>query len=1157
MTTVRQGQHTPPTRAFQHLIKPRLSPILRSSIALSSSLRSLRSLWSNGLPEPRMPGPGSPFHRSTVISFLLPCLFMLFFGSAGGTGITTGQLLQSSTFLAAGWDYEQVWTQTDGKTIPCLSTLTQPGKTHQLSIEVDNTVHVYVYPEWTLVTLTPAPAPGYALAGWTCSDLYENAYFYQETITVLMDKDITVKTFFLPDAPISIQTVEDLQKIGNDFSFPLWWDYILENDIDASATATWDGGTGFSPIGGMEDPFTGAFDGQGHVISNLTINQSYYTNLGLFVYIGEIGEIKNIGLIRCSVSGTTAYIGGLAGYNQGKITQCYVIGSVSGRDNVGGLIGKNYGGAVSQCYVTGSVSGSEGVIGGLIGSSSYGSFTQCYAAAIVSGTRDSVGGLIGSSYDETITQCYAAGTVTGHDDVGGLIGFARENTASQCYAVGAVTGRDNIGGLIGVDRESTVEISFWDTQTSGQTSSSGGTGKTTAEMVQQATFTDWDFLDVWNIIENTTYPYLQCIPFEYQEGEVTPPDGWQDEGEGAFEGQCEGTLEGQFEGETEMEGEYAWEGQCEGEWYEEGEWEGEAEGEGEYEGIAEGEGAIEGEAEGQAEGESEGAEEGMQEEGAPEEGELEGIMEGALEGEGAPEEGEAEEWENPLDMQLNHQINVSEYTPGQPLEITLTLSGTSTEDLRAIALAETLPGGWTFSSMQAVSGDLPPIAPSSGDTDILEFLWINMPNFPYSFTYTAIPPEDACGPVQLSGQLFYRTNGPEYRSSVSTHIINGPLCQEWENPRGATLNQRVTVSAYRPAHPISIILTISFASTHGLQAVGLYQTLPSGWTFAEMHAVRGELPALYDLDSGCLSFAWIEIPQFPITFTYTIIATADACGPVQIPGQVLYRTNDPEYRSSLATITIDGPDCNEVWENPLAAQLIQQASISEYFPGQSMDITLTLNFSGTEGLAAVGLYQIFPPGWAFVGMHAISGELPPLTQQEEYAYLRSFAWFIIPSFPITFAYTVTPPPDACGPAQIIGQIIYRTDGPAYFSDRVTTPIPGPACKSNAALLSLALTLQDNFQKADRDNDNQLTFKEAMDLVPELVQSQFIYLDANDDGYLSQDELSAYAAMQLPAGCHAKLNHYCTFRTWLKKSLGDLFLSLLLLIAFRRVCPRSH
>jgi hypothetical protein len=56
--------------------------------------------------------------------------------------------------------------------------------------------------------------------------------------------------------------------------------------------------------------------------------------------------------------------------------------------------------------------------------------------------------------------------------------------------------------------------SFWDIETSGEPNSAGGTGKTTAEMKTMSTFTDagWDFVEIWGIGENQTYPFLRTEP---------------------------------------------------------------------------------------------------------------------------------------------------------------------------------------------------------------------------------------------------------------------------------------------------------------------------------------------------------------------------------------------------------------------------------------------------------------------------------------------------------------------------------------------------------------------------------------------------------------------------------------------------------------------
>ncbi len=89
-----------------------------------------------------------------------------------------------------------------------------------------------------------------------------------------------------------------------------------------------------------------------------------------------------------------------------------------------------------------------------------------------------------------------------------------KGTISNCYAAGSIQGDRYIGGLVGYNRNGTVTSSFWDITTSGQATSDGGEGKTTADMKTNETFTNngWDFIKVWSIIEGQTYPFLRQIP---------------------------------------------------------------------------------------------------------------------------------------------------------------------------------------------------------------------------------------------------------------------------------------------------------------------------------------------------------------------------------------------------------------------------------------------------------------------------------------------------------------------------------------------------------------------------------------------------------------------------------------------------------------------
>jgi hypothetical protein len=95
---------------------------------------------------------------------------------------------------------------------------------------------------------------------------------------------------------------------------------------------------------------------------------------------------------------------------------------------------------------------------------------------------------------------------------------------SNSYSTGSATGNSSVGGLVG-DNSGTVSGSFWNVETSGQSTSAGGTGKTTAEMKNIATFSGaaWNIIAVanpgarnpayiWNIVTGQSYPFLSWQP---------------------------------------------------------------------------------------------------------------------------------------------------------------------------------------------------------------------------------------------------------------------------------------------------------------------------------------------------------------------------------------------------------------------------------------------------------------------------------------------------------------------------------------------------------------------------------------------------------------------------------------------------------------------
>jgi hypothetical protein len=303
-------------------------------------------------------------------------------------------------------------------------------------------------------------------------------------------------------SPYLIYTAGELNLIG---LFPCDWGkhFKLMADIDLSAFDGKDGRPAFSIIGdccpiyipsGYElsyslglggTPFTGVFDGNCHTISHLKVNvQSRFA--GLFDGLGHGGQVRNLGVVDVNVTSSFFLPPDLE-----ERDPYYEDPLWSYSCPAGGLVGYNEGGTLTNCYSTGAVRGIGSEAGGLVGFDIGGALTHCYSTATVSGAAWGSGGLVGF-----ITSC---GTVT------------------RCYSAGAVSGTGNVGGLVGYTGEAVI-ASFWDTQTSGQARSCGGTGKTTAEMQTAKTFLDagWDFVgeaadgteDIWWIDEGKDYPHL-------------------------------------------------------------------------------------------------------------------------------------------------------------------------------------------------------------------------------------------------------------------------------------------------------------------------------------------------------------------------------------------------------------------------------------------------------------------------------------------------------------------------------------------------------------------------------------------------------------------------------------------------------------------------
>ena len=355
---------------------------------------------------------------------------------------------------------------------------------------------------------------------------------------------------------VIIKVASDMQKLH---SYPNA-NFKLAGNIDMTEYSA---GEGWKPV----ENFAGKLDGRGYTITNLTINRPTQSYVGLFKEITSTASVINLTFTNVNVTGEN-YTGVLAGTMTGNVQNIIINGgSVTGSDNVGGLVGSHQVGTISKCQVIldtvagqDKVGGAVGVfnsgtiqevalnctnmyalssVGGFVGSAAATSASylhECSAVTSISG-RESIGGLIGkvemlSNNKLDILNCYAKGTITdGEQNMGGLIGSLRTTAGTNLSLVDLYTAYsilnkgETSGGCVGysnvsVSSPTSILDVFWEKNLAlGEELDSVGTvasastplnfqDKTYDEMRYRSTFANWDF-DVWGINERADTPYLK------------------------------------------------------------------------------------------------------------------------------------------------------------------------------------------------------------------------------------------------------------------------------------------------------------------------------------------------------------------------------------------------------------------------------------------------------------------------------------------------------------------------------------------------------------------------------------------------------------------------------------------------------------------------
>ncbi|MGF6507472.1 filamentous hemagglutinin family protein [Paraburkholderia sp. 32] len=289
-----------------------------------------------------------------------------------------------------------------------------------------------------------------------------------------------------------VNSMTDLSAVNNNLS----GNYAL-----GSRGLEFAGAPEFGGIGTAANPFTGQFDGMGHLPADLRLSSA--TDTGLFGAIGKSGVVRNFTLADGTATSSGETVGLLAGISYGYMVNVGATGAIGAPGNTstvaGGLVGENFG-RIERSWAGVNIIGA-GQIGGLVGLND-GGIDQSFAIGrATAGAQSTVGGLVGTNHG-VIGRSYAYEFLNGGATVGGLVGsntgFIRESYAASRLTAGA---NSTEGGIAGTNSGRIAANVFWNSQSSGAAAGVGSgtavassSGLTDIQLLEPASFgPTWDF----------------------------------------------------------------------------------------------------------------------------------------------------------------------------------------------------------------------------------------------------------------------------------------------------------------------------------------------------------------------------------------------------------------------------------------------------------------------------------------------------------------------------------------------------------------------------------------------------------------------------------------------------------------------------------------
>ena len=215
-------------------------------------------------------------------------------------------------------------------------------------------------------------------------------------------------------------------------------------------------------------------------------------------------------------------------------------------------------------------------------------------------------------------------------------------------------------------------------------------------------------------------------------------------------------------------------------------------------------------------------------------------------------------------------IDDDSYIPSAELQINAEIEYDGS--LNALGLVIDLPEGWSFIS---TGGEDKPYNEKILENGV-EIFWTTMPDSPVEFNYTLQAPDDATNDVIISAQAKYRRTYTEQALNFNNLTLTSGQGIVVEHDAGT----------YSPGSNITINNKITYTSN--ITAVGFVANIPEGWTFVSGDDEFDD-PKVVD---NKLEYYWVEIPDSPVEFTYTLYVPENEEGDKEIVSKAIYRVAD-------------------------------------------------------------------------------------------------------------------------------------------------------------------------------------------------------------------------------------------------------------------------